>query len=322
MPTQRPPLRMPEPLDSGMLHFCKMLADATPPGAEAWPLHKQRDTWNALCKSFRAPRPENITVVDVFANGIPCRVYSPKSQGPHAGVIYGHGGGFVLGGPDTHDDVCAELAAGATCVVVLIDYRLAPEHPYPAQLEDSLQVWHWMRDHGAAYNIDPDRIIGAGDSAGGLMTAALALTLRDLGLPQLQAMVLIYPMLGGDIDTPSYLRNANAPSLSRNEMVFYLKAFLGPEGSPAWSDEKALPNLARNVEGLPPAFITVAGHDPLHDDGVLFHEKLQAVGIASELREEPRLAHSYMRARYHSATVMDAFQAIVAALTRFATPSP
>ena len=303
------------PLDPGMAEFCKVLSNATPQGSELWPLQQQRDAWNALCRSFRAPRPDTITVADIMANGVPARVFTPKSKGPHAGVIYGHGGGFVLGGPDTHDDMCAEMAAGANCVVVLTDYRLAPEHPHPAQLEDSLKVWRWMREQSS---IDPQRMIAAGDSAGGQMSVALALTLRDLGLPQVKAMLLIYPVLGANIDTPSYHRNANAPGLSRAEMMFYLTSFLGPEGSPAWSDEKALPLLATSLEGLPPAFITVAGHDPLNDDGVMFHERLLREGIRSELRNEPALAHSYMRARNHSAVAKHAFDAIVQALKNFA----
>jgi acetyl esterase len=303
------------PLDPGMAQFCKVLGDSTPPGSELWPLQQQRGAWNALCRSFRAPRPDSITVADINANGVPCRIFTPKTQDRHAGVIYGHGGGWVLGGPDTHDDMCAEMAAGANCTVVLTDYRLAPEHPHPAQLEDSLKVWRWMREQKA---IDPNRIIAAGDSAGGQMSVSLALTLRDLGLPQVKATLLIYPVLGANIETPSYIRNANAPGLTRTEMMFYLTAFLGPDGSPAWSDEKALPLLAQTVEGLPPAFITVAGHDPLHDDGVMFHERLLRAGIPSQLRTEPALTHSYMRARHHSLVAMKAFEAIVTALKEFA----
>lgn len=308
-----------EPIDAGMLHFCDLLAKAWPQGAESWSLDQQRAAWNALCKSFRAARPDDVIAEDIVANGVPCRLFKPKTKGPHAAVIYGHGGGFVLGGPDTHDDMCAEMASGAECVVVLMDYRLAPEHPYPAQLEDSLKVWRWMREQGAAHGIDPDRIIAAGDSAGGQMSAALALTLRDLGLSQVKAMVLIYPWLGANYESPSYLRNANAPALSRTEMLYYMSAFLGAEGSPAWMDEKALPNLAQNVEGLPPTFITVAGHDPLFDDGVVFHEKLCAAGVPSVLRQEPQLAHSYMRARHHSGPAMESFKAIVDALKKFAS---
>jgi acetyl esterase len=301
-------------LDPGMLHFLEALAAATPPGAELWPLEQQRTVWNELCKSFRAPRPDGIDVVDVLANGVPCRVFKPKASGRYAGVIYGHGGGFVLGGPETHDDMCAEIADEAQCVIVLIDYRLAPEHRYPAQLEDSLKVWRWMREQGHDHKTDPTRLIAAGDSAGGQMSVALALTLRELGLPQLHAMLLIYPVLGANFELPSYRRNANAPGLTLAEMMFYLTSFLGPQGGPSWYDEKALPALVQNVEGLPPAFITVAEHDPLCDEGVYFHEKLLAGGVPSQLRREPQLAHSYMRARHHSVAAMEGFKAITAAL--------
>lgn len=308
-------------LDPGMLSFYETLSAQTPPGSEHWPLDQQRSVWNAVCTTFRAPRPANIDVIDTVANGVPCRVYKPAGPALRPGLVYSHGGGWVLGGPDTHDDICAEMAAGAGCVIVLTDYRLAPEHPHPAQLEDTLKVWRWMREQGIQHGIKTDHIIAAGDSAGGQMSVALALTLRDLGLPQLQAMLLLYPVLGANTETASYIRNANAPCLTRKEMRFYLTSFLGPEGAPAWSDEKAVPLLAASVEGLPPAFITVAGHDPLHDDGVMFHDRLLAAGVASSLRHEPRLAHSYMRARHHSAVAMAGFRAILEALRSFAASS-
>jgi acetyl esterase len=305
-------------LDPGMLSFSQTLSAQTPPGSELWPLDQQRTTWNAVCAAFRAPRPDTIEVTDLIANGVPVRIFKPVSTALKPGVIYSHGGGWVLGSPETHDDICAEMAAAADCVVALTDYRLAPEHPHPAQLEDTLKVWRWMREQGTRHGINPDHIIAAGDSAGGQLSVALALTLCNLGLPQVQAMLLLYPVLGANTETASYIQNANAPCLTREEMRFFLTSFLGPEGSPAWSDEKAVPLLAATVEGLPPAFITVAGHDPLHDDGVMFHDRLLAAGVASTLRREPRLAHSYMRARHHSTVAMQGFQAITAALRQFA----
>lgn len=307
------------PLDPGMLAFTKTLSAQTPPGSEHWPLSQQRSTWNAVCAAFRAPRPANITVTDLVANGVAVRVFTPQNQSLKPGILYSHGGGWVLGSPDTHDDICAEMAAGADCVVVLTDYRLAPEHRHPAQLEDTLKVWRWMREQGASNGINPDHIIAAGDSAGGQMSVALALTLRDLGLAQVQAMALLYPVLGANMETPSYIRNANASCLTRDDMRYYLTSFLGPADSPNWQDEKAVPLMVTDLEGLPPAYITVAGHDPLHDDGVMFHERLLAAGVVTELREEPALAHSYMRARHHSAVAMAGFQAIVAALRGFAS---
>jgi acetyl esterase len=191
---------------------------------------------------------------------------------------------------------------------------LAPEHPHPAQLEDSLVVLAWMRARGRALGIDPEHIIGAGDSAGGQMTAGLALHLRDHGEDQLKGMVLIYPVLGADMESESYRRNADAPCLSRAEMMFFLESFLGPRWGSNWSDPYALPNLATDVSRLPPAFIAVAAHDPLHDDGALFADKLKLAGIPVALRREPALAHSYMRARHASPPAMEGFRAITAAI--------
>lgn len=311
-------LALGQDIDPGLLSFYKALSAKTPAGSENWPLDQQRKAWNAVCAEFRAPRPKNVEAIDLIANGVPCRVFRVRGETARPGILYGHGGGWVLGGPDTHDDICAEMAAGVNAVVVLVDYRLAPEHPHPAQLEDSMRVWRWMRERGAQHGVDPECIIAAGDSAGGQMSVALALSLRDLGLAQLKGMALIYPVLGANVETESYRQNANAPCLTRSEMQFYLNAFLGKPGSPAWLDDKAVPNLVQNAEGLPSAFITVAAHDPLHDDGVIFHKKLLAAGIASTLRHEPRLTHSYMRARHHSAVAMQGYQAIIEALKEMA----
>lgn len=295
-------------LDPGMLAFTDALNAQTPPEAVTWSLDRQRAAWNAVCAKFRAPRPEGLEVSDLETSGVKFRLYVPKGPPPTTGVLYFHGGGWVLGGPETHDDMCAEMAAGTHCVVALVDYRLAPEHTHPAQLEDSFKVWRWMRE-----NIS-DNLIAAGDSAGGQMSAGLALHLKDLNLPQLKGLVLIYPVLGANVETPSYIRNANAPCLTRADMIYYLQCFLGPEGSSNWRDQTAVPNLAQDVSGLPPAFITVAGHDPLHDDGTIFAAKLREAGIACTVLEEPALAHSYMRARNVSAVAKKGFDAIVEAL--------
>jgi acetyl esterase len=303
------------PIDPGMLSFYEALSAKTPAGSENWPLAEQRAAWDTLCKDFRSARPPGIDVADTAANGIPVRVFGPKGATRLPAAIYAHGGGWVLGSPETHDDMCAEMASAANCVVVLMDYRLAPEHPYPAQLEDSIKVWRWMLSQPG---IDRTRIIGAGDSCGGQMSVALAMTLLEMGLPQLAGLLLIYPVLGANTETASYIRNAGAPCLTKSEMEFYLKCFLGPEGSPSWRDAKAVPNLLLDPSGLPPAFISVAAHDPLHDDGVIFAEKLKHAGIPCELRSEPALAHSYMRARHHSKPAMEGFRWICNSLKALA----
>jgi acetyl esterase len=198
--------------------------------------------------------------------------------------------------------------------VVAVDYRLAPEYRHPAQLEDTLAVLRWMRERGAERGIDARSIIAAGDSAGGQMSASLCLYLRDRKLKQLQGQVLIYPVLGIDLDTPSYLRNAEGPCLTRNEMVFYWESVLGPKGGANWSDKYIIPLLETDYSNLPAAFITAAAHDPLHDEALLYGERLKAAGVAVRVRNEPALAHSYMRARHVSPVCKAGFEAIVGAI--------
>ena len=306
------------PVDEGMLQFYKELSRHSPPESARWPLSEQRKAWDGVCAKFRAKRPQRLLVEDLDADGVHVRVFRPPGEDPKPGVIYFHGGGWVLGSCETHDDMCAELADLADVAVVLVDYRLAPEHPHPAQLDDSLKVLAWMRSTGRALGIDPARIIAAGDSAGGQMSVGLALALRAQSLPQLRGLVLVYPVLGADTGTPSYIRNANAPCLTKAEMDYYLGSFLGPRGGPNWRDPLAVPNLASDVSQLPPTFIAVAAHDPLCDDGRIFHGKLLANRIPAAIREEPALAHSYMRARHVSVPAMAGFKAIADAIRHLA----
>ena len=209
------------PVDPGMLKFYEALSAESPPEAATWPLDVQRAAWNGVCRKFRAPMPEGVTVEDRVLNGVPCQIFRPEGEGLKPGLIYFHGGGWVLGGPDTHGDMCAEMAAGADCVVVLVDYRLAPENPHPAQLEDSLAVLSWLREHGREIGMDPANIIGGGDSAGGQMTAGLSLYLRDHGMTPLNGMVLIYPVLGNDCEHAilSAQRRCAVPDARRDDLL-------------------------------------------------------------------------------------------------------
>ncbi len=279
-------------------------------------LSDQRVQWEAACRAFRAPRPARLMVEDIDANGVKVRVYRPPGESPKPGVIYFHGGGWVMGSCDTHDDICAEIADEAQVVVVSVAYRLAPEHRHPAQVEDGLTVLDWMRSSGRALGIDLDHIVAAGDSAGGQMAMALAFSNRDLGLPPLRGIVLIYPGLGVDMDTDSHRRGAD--NLKRAEMDFYRESFLGPRGDPNWSDPLAFPNLAKNFSGLPPVFISVAYHDPLHDDGIVMEGKLSKQGIPATVRSELSLTHSFLRARHHSKAAMAGFRRIVEAVRTLA----
>ena len=309
-------------IDAGMLRFYAELSAASPPEAVHWPLARQRESWNQVCRSFRAPVPAGLRIDDLaIGRGretVPVRLYRPATPSRRPGVIYLHGGGWVLGSIETHDDMCAEIAAGADVVVAAVDFRLAPEHPHPAQLEDNLAVLAWMRGDGRSHGIDGERIVAAGDSAGGQMSASLALYLRDRAMQPLVGQVLIYPVLGIDLDTASYRRNAEGPCLTRDEMRYYWDSVLGPKDSGNWTDKYIIPLLERDFRNLPPAFITAAAHDPLHDEAVTYAGKLREAGVPVSLRREPALTHSYMRARAVSAACRAGFDAIVDAIRSLA----
>ena len=304
--------------DAEMRRFLEEQAKAAGPAEPDWPLPRQRAAWEEMCRKARARRPQRLMVEDMEVEGIHLRIYRPPGEDPKPGVLHAHGGGWTMGSSETHDDLCAELADQADVVVVCFDYRLAPEHPHPAQVQDAATVLDWMRSAGRAIGIDPTHIIASGDSAGGQVAAGLALTLRRQGSMPLRGLVLINPALGADTDTPSYIAHANSSAWGRDEMIKCLAALLAAKESGNWEDETAIPNLVMDARGLPPCFITVAGHDPMHDDGVIFFEKLKAAGVPANLREEPSLGHSYWRARHASRAAMTGFGAIVDAVRHLA----
>jgi acetyl esterase len=306
------------PIDPELLDFMAEQARHTPPDYASLTLDGQRKAWEDSCKRASGNRPSRLMVEDLSIDGTQIRVYRPPGESPKPGVLYLHGGGWTMGSCETHDGICAGIADLGDVTVVMPGYRLAPEHPFPAAIEDSLKALDWMRSMGRALGIDPSRIIAAGDSAGGQLAAGLALALKRDGVAQLRGLVLIYPALGSDFETESYRRHAENPSLSRAEMISLAESHLGARGGPNWSDPVAVPNLAPSVAGLPPTFITVAAHDPLRDDGLIFARKLAAGGVPVRFHEEPALTHSYMHARHASAVAMAGFRTIVNAIRHLA----
>jgi len=279
---------------------------------------QNRALYDRYAAAFRAPRPASINTEDFTisatepARMIPARRYrSEHHANPHVGVVYLHGGGFVLGGLDSHDDVCAEMAAKTGIDIVSIDYRLAPEHLHPAQLDDAEAAYLGLGEH---YPF----LIVAGDSAGGNLAAALCLRCQARGHRQPVGQVLIYPGLGGDADKGSYLENAEAPMLTRSECLHYAKVRSGGVQRSEISDPEISPLLAHSVSGLAPAFVVTADIDPLRDDGPDFVARLREAGVAAELRNEPQLVHGYLRARNMSRRAAESFAAICAAVSRFA----
>jgi acetyl esterase len=219
-----------------------------------------------------------------------------------------------LGDLDTNDSIAWGFAEGTGATVVSIDYRLAPEHPYPAAFDDSYTVVTHLARHASAFGIDPARIAVGGDSAGGNLTAAVALAARDRGGPAIAAQILIYPVLGTDTDLPSYRENADAPLLTRDGMIHYLDAYLGAHRAapPAY----AMPMTANDLTRLPPAFVHTAEYDPLRDEGKIYADRLAEAGNEVEYRCALGMVHSFMRARFDGAAARAEFDAICNFLCR------
>lgn len=205
------PVKYPTVTDPGIREFLAESERLYPADAVNFSPAEQRAFYNAYCAHFRKSRPDGVKVEEFTVAAVPCRRY--VSRKPQAtALLYLHGGGFVVGGLDSHDDICAELAAGANVGVVAVDYRLAPEHPFPAALDDCWAVLKAMTMHG-------ESVVVAGDSAGGNLAAALCLRARDEGGPIIKGQILIYPGLGGDVSQGSYLSQADAPGLTTADVL-------------------------------------------------------------------------------------------------------
>lgn len=281
------------PLSAGMQAFIERTRafGVTDPALAA-----QRAAYSRMAAAFTPPRPEGVQVRDLNMPGlVPLRVFQPAQAAPAGGwpaLLFMHGGGWMLGGLDSHAFFCAELTARLGVAVVAVDYRLAPEHPFPAALHDSLAIWRALRDGALDVPVDPTRLAAIGDSAGGNLAAALCLALREADEPQPRMQALIYPALG-DEDSVSRRECADAPLLSVDDMRACLNVYLpSTTHSPL-----ALPLLARDLTRLAPAFIAVAEFDPLRDDGLRYAQRLRDDGVAVDYFPGHGLVHGCLRAR-------------------------
>jgi acetyl esterase len=306
------------PSDPDVIAFIEKTLAFYPADTFGYSTAQNRALYDRYAAEFRAARPTGIATEDFTITGddparmIPARRYrSARHAHPDVAVIYFHGGGFVLGGLDSHDDICAEMAAKTGIDVVSIDYRLAPEHLHPAQLDDAEAAYIGLGE-------DYPCLIVAGDSAGGNLAAALCLRCEARRLRQPAGQVLIYPGLGGDASKGSYLENADAPMLTRAECLHYAKVRSGGLERSDIADPEISPLLAHNFSGLAPAFVVTADIDPLRDDGSDYVARLTEAGVAAEHRNEPQLVHGYLRARNMSRRAAESFAAICAAVSRFA----
>jgi len=232
--------------------------------------------------------------IDGPAGKIGVRIYTPEGEGPFPGIVYFHGGGWMVGDLDTQDMIARALAHGARAVVVSVDYRLAPEHPFPAAPDDAWAATCWAAEQATILGIDPELIAVAGDSAGANLAAGVALRARDAGSPGIIAQLMFYG--SGNYpseDTPSSREFADGPLLSRNDMFFFWHHYLA---NPDVDQHHPLasPIRAASHAGLAPAFVATAEIDPTRDDGERYADTLAAAGVPVELKRYVGMVHGFV----------------------------
>jgi acetyl esterase/lipase len=243
----------------------------------------------------RAAGPEVARVEDRLIPGpgvdIPVRIYTPTGSGPFPTLVWFHGGGWVVGDLETADPTARHLTVGAKCVVISVDYRLAPETKFPGAADDSYAATVWAVQHATRFNADPGNIAVGGDSAGGNLAAAVALMARDRSGPSLAFQLLVYPVISRDFDRSSYRQNAEGFGLTLDAMRWYWDQYLQhPEDA---SNPYAAPLVAEHLKGLPPALVITAECDPLRDEGEAFAKRLQAAGVPTTYSRYDGMIHGF-----------------------------
>ncbi len=245
-------------------------------------------------RSLLAPKAPDIAEARlmVFGNAVAVRAYRPVLGEVLPALVYFHGGGWTIGDLDTHDVVCRQLAIGARCAVFSVDYRLAPEHPFPAAVDDCFFAARFVFENHESLRIDPTRIAVGGDSAGGNLAAVVALLARDAGGPPLACQLLIYPATDQRCEFASHERNGAGYLLTKEGIRFFRAGYLpDPKDRTDW---RASPLLASSLAELPPAFVLTAGYDPLVDEGRAYAERLAAAGVETAYREYPDMVHGFV----------------------------
>ncbi|TPW27947.1 alpha/beta hydrolase [Pararhizobium mangrovi] len=300
-------------LDADVRTFIEETEACYPPDAADLTVERQRTVYDAMARTFAVGRPVGIvtndTFVDAGSHTVPVRVYDREDTTPQACVVFYHGGGFVVGGLESHDDVCAEICAATRCRVVSVDYRLSPEHVHPAAFDDALDAYDWVgRTSGLP-------LVLCGDSAGGNLAAAVAHAKRGSSREP-AGQVLIYPSLGFEMEGRSYREHANAPMLTMDDLLFYREIRSGNgdrSGEPTFA-----PLADGNLAGLPPTFVASAEFDPLASDGERYCQGIREAGGRAIWFEDVGLVHGHLRARHRTVRAGESFARVIAAIGAFA----
>jgi acetyl esterase len=272
----------------------------------AWPVPGHRlplDVWRARYESLviaaRPAPPTGVSWVDrvVGPLDVRVRIYQPAAAGLLPALVYLHGGGWVIGSIESHHDITAAICADAGCVIVSVDYARAPEHPFPRAFDEARAVLDWLARDAAALNVDPSRLLVGGDSAGGNLAAALALAAGEERAPHIAGQVLLYPCVDTDFQNPSYVQSTDAPFLGSGEMVWFWDRY-APDPATR-RDRFAVPMRASDAQlaAVAPAYIATAQHDPLHDEGRAYAERLRRLGVAVEYEPGVGMVHGFVRLR-------------------------
>jgi acetyl esterase len=278
----------------------KMILDSS--GREAPPLSAgsvadARAGYEMLA-SAGGPLPELASVLDrTFpgpAGDIPIRIYTPKGDGPFPVVLFLHGGGFTIGSIASHDPVAQQIAAQAEAIVVSVDYRLAPEHPFPAAVDDSYAALEWVAANAASFGGDPTRLGITGDSAGGTLSAVTAIQTRDRGGPALRLQALIYPAVDGTMGFPSIEENGEGMFLTKDSMAWFWKNY-SDDGRIDPTQPLASPINTPDLSNVAPALIITAEFDPLRDEGEAYAKKLEEAGVPVTLSRYDGMTHVFIQ---------------------------
>jgi acetyl esterase len=291
-------------VDPQLAGFLQFIKDAGyPPVSEGTPEAARK---GFLAMSAGAVRPDQVVEVGSVEQltvpggdgDRPARLYRPASEGPHPTVVYLHGGGFVIGDLDTHDQTCRRLCVDVDAVVLSVDYRLAPEHPFPAGVQDAISATRWAAEQGLGGDA---RLAIAGDSAGGNFAAVVAHTVPEL----LTAQLLIYPAVDAFGDYPSRHDNESGYGLEVADMLWFHDHYTGGADI-APDDPRFSPLRADSFEGQPPAVVAVAEFDPLRDEGVAYAEKLAEAGVPVDLASYDGMIHGFVDMGAWSTAAADA----------------
>ncbi|WP_219211014.1 alpha/beta hydrolase [Variovorax boronicumulans] len=257
--------------------------------AEARATYRERRTFT------QPDAPEVAEVRDLQAEGIPLRLYRPLGSVPGAllpVLVYFHGGGWVIGDLETHDVLCRGLANGAGCAVVAVDYRMGPEHRFPAAVDDALAATRWVHDHAASLGLDAQRLAVGGDSAGGNLAAVVAIAARDAGDLPIAFQLLIYPATDMRRGQPSHSTNGEGYLLTRDTLAYFHDHYIDDARHDL--DWRASPLLHTDLSRLPPALVLTAGYDPLRDEGLAYANALAAAGNRTSYVCFERQIHGFL----------------------------